>query len=199
MKVYLFLYPIREYVETSLEGRYLKERGRDPRRLNKIIDYRYRRGGFQVTWLFFSAHTGSKTPDLTRTSELIEVAPSDLVIGYGVSFAEHCEFRLYPRLKFVFDQLPTPIDELVLGGFHQQDCVDKVARYAHWRRKIQAWVDEDTTDFFFATTSINGPIPLNRRGPDIYSELIKHGEEWVQAVREVRKDKPWLDQVLGPK
>ena len=198
MRVFLFLYPIKDYVEFSIQNNFLLERGLDPKRLSQIIDYRYRKRGYKVVWLLFSQGRWLHKPDRRRFSEIFEVVPEDLVLGCGVSFANHCANRHYPNLSYVFSQLPNPIDELVVGGFHQWDCVDKAAAFAH-RKGITVRVDEDTTQFFFSTTASDGPIPLRRRGPDLYKLFSRFGDDWMlEFVTEKRKKRPWFDQIEQP-
>ena len=119
-----------------------------------------------MVWLLFSQGRWLHKPDRKQTSDIFDILPEDLVIGCGVSFADHVANWHYPDLDYVFSQTPYPIDELVLGGFHQSDCVDKTAEYAHGRG-IKTWVDEDTTQHFFSNTAIDGTIPLNRTHHDI--------------------------------
>jgi len=51
MKKFLFLYPIREYIDRALGP--LPNTDRVIKRLNRIIDIRYRQQGFHIYWLMF--------------------------------------------------------------------------------------------------------------------------------------------------
>ena len=191
MKVFLFLYPIREYVNACIENfRCFEHHGCDPKRLNQVIAARYRAKGYQVGWLFFSDPGEPLLADLTRTSEHIRIEAEDSVFACGVSFDDHVANKTYPDLDPIVARLPRPIEYLVLGGFHQNDCVDKVASAAH-SKGIPTFVDEDTTEFFF--TSGSRKIPLVRRRFTLRGFGVTN-PTFVGLILEQRKDKPWFTQ-----
>ncbi len=213
MKIFLFLYPFDTYF-AKLKGVY-KARfdacGYDFRRINDIIDARYRQVGYQVMWLMpstkidpndslaarlislYSTFRGVplddlKEPDLSLLSQDITIHEKDTIITIDLHsyFPRGKERKDHPNLELIiFEKIPKAT-ELVLGGFHQWDCVDKLAQYAH-EHGISVLVDEDTTDMFFSRTSLQGTIPLIRKNP---FRLLKPGDS-KRAVEE-RKGKPWF-------
>src|SRR3990167_5442236 len=159
MKIFLFLYPIKAYVNACLEQFFFLRNGYDPARFSQLIDRRYRRRNYQLVWVLFSHPDDSSQPDRSLLSEIFEISPQDQVIACGVSFRLHCEKEIYPNPAEIIDKLPTSVEELVVGGFHQWDCVDKLACFAY-KSGIPTQVDEDTTQFFFHTSSTEGNIPF---------------------------------------
>ncbi|HLB32570.1 MAG TPA: hypothetical protein VJL27_03395 [Patescibacteria group bacterium] len=125
MKVFLFLYPILHYIKEETHGHPLKLKAL--KRLNAIIDTRYRQKGYRIFWLLFSVVRKPATPDLLLLDARIRIGKTDRVLSAGVSFERHCRRLVYPSPKSIIAQIQ-PVDQLVVGGFHQTDCVDKLAR-----------------------------------------------------------------------
>lgn len=190
MKIFLFLYPANKYF-AKLKGIYKAKFdacGYDFRRINDIIDARYRQIGYQVMWLMPGTKTDSTEPDLSLLSQDITIHQKDTIITIDLYsyFPGGKERKDHPNLELdIFEQIPKAT-ELVLGGFHQWGCVDKLAQYAH-QKGISVLVDEDTTDMFFSRTSRQGTIPLIRKNP---FRALK--PEDSRRAREPRKGKPWF-------
>ncbi len=203
MKIYLFLYPIREYFEEGIIGiamRHFAEEGHSVKRLSDIISARYRARGYHVWWLLFSGSNKVPVmPDLRRLASHVTVDERDAFFSCGVTFADHVTHQKYPEPAFILDQLPKKIKHLVLGGFHQWDCVDKLACAAH-QRGIAVMVDEDTTDHFFYRTSQLGEIPLNRPLDEHVAEFLRETRKELitDFVIESRQNKPWFSPVPQP-
>lgn len=196
MKIFLFSYPIRPYCEEGLVGsalRSLHEKGHDARRLGEIIARRYRGRGYQVWWLCFGLPGTEDIPDLTLLSPYLGWEEADTFISCDVSFHDHVKFEQYPNTERVLDMLPPRLKRLVLGGFHQGDCVEKIARAAT-KRGIPTLVDEDTTEMFFFRTSLRGQIPLIRPLCQHVRELLAEQESDVMRtwILERRRNKPWF-------
>lgn len=199
MKVFLFLYPINYYFDSCLVD-YLKpfeNANNNFRRINDIIDARYRQRGYKVFWLMFSKENNPQEPDLSTISSYIRIDEKDSIIACGVSFDVHVKKKEYPDPEFVFNQIPG-ITELVVGGFHQWDCVDKIAEYAcfgypPFEKDIPVIVDEDTTDYFFSRTSSCGDIPLIRK--KITSEDLGLNGLEIGLHRKMREGKPWFTRI----
>lgn len=136
----------------------------------------------------FSDNRDVNKPDLSSLSEHIHIDRNDGILTTGISFKKHVDKKIYPSLPSILSQLPEPIEKLTLGGFHINDCVDKLAGYAY-SIGIDTIVDEDTTNFFFDRTSICGEIPLIRR--DFTPEGLGIDREMIDLVIEARKNKPW--------
>ena len=162
-----------------------------PGEINRLIRARYRERGYQIWWLLFSDLSDPEKPDLTRIFGDIDIREEDTLLPCGATFKDHVRKRLYPSSEKVVDQLPDGIEELVLGGFHQEDCVDKVAACAH-SRGIPTFVDEDTTEHFFPRTGLHGDIPDTREEFTLSALGIE--EDWVEFVLDNRQDRPWLTQ-----
>ncbi|MFC1697945.1 hypothetical protein ACFL1H_06405 [Nanoarchaeota archaeon] len=83
------------------------------------------------------------------------------------------------------------IEKVVIGGFHQFDCVDKLAEF-NYNLGIDTFVDEDTTELFFARV-IDPGVPLIRENWSL--KELGVGDKYYDFVKESRKDKPWMVQV----
>ena len=101
----------------------------------------------------------------------------------------HISKKLYADPDYVLDMIPHP-DRLVVGGFHQWDCVNTIAE-ASFRRGNKTFVDEDTTEMFFSRTSSKGKIPLEKEE----RSGIGTNDEITEIEQMLRKNKPWLIQV----
>lgn len=203
MKIYLFLYPIREYVEDALTGTILKlftEQEHDANRLNDIINARYRVRGYAVWWLLFSASKQNPLlPDYGRLSRQITIDEQDAFFACGISFLDNVIGKQYPDPDFILNQLPKKTTHLVLGGFHQWDCVDKLACAAH-ARGLPVIVDEDTTEQFFIYTCLQGKIPLKRPLSEHIQKVIQdcQDRDTLDQIIERRLNKPWFSPALEP-
>ena len=139
----------------------------------------------------FSKEDGSKDYDLSIASRYIRRQEGDRIIASGISFKTHTEKFEYPDPEFVLKQIPS-LGILVVGGFHQWDCVDKLAEHA-FRKGIPTFVDEDTTETFFERTSNLGDIPLIRE--EITFEDLGLKDLKIGLFRKMREDKPWFIQI----
>ncbi len=202
MKKFLFLYPIRKYIDRAL--------GPPPNadkvieRLNRIIDIRYRQQGFHIYWLMFSTDGDREMPDLSIVDSRIRIVSQDQIIVCGISRERHRKY-IFPSCKLILSKLQ-PLAELVIGGFHQAQCVNSVARAAY-RRGTRVIVDEDTTDQFFKMATISDLPPVIRSRDEYASKFLAILEGMTSfssqamvncAIREhrtERKRKPWLVQI----
>jgi len=202
VKRFLFLYPIREYIDREItdapDDLFALER------FNEIIDARYRQCGYQINWLLFSVESRPNIPDLSLIDPRIRIHAKDRIISAGLSRERHRKY-IYPSCKKILVQL-NPASELVLGGFHQTDCVDKIARAAH-HNGLVVIVDEDTTDQFFKTARLQRIPPVMRTREEYaidfrallesMDNVFSH-EMTARAIQEhyaERGQKPWLVQI----
>jgi hypothetical protein len=192
MKQYLFLYPIEEYVDSCIVHRTAGfEKGAYGfRYINQLIKARYRDKKYDINWLLFSLDTDNQKPDFGLISPYFEIKKQDRILNAGISFERHCKEKIYFDPSFVLDQLP-PHERLVLGGFHQNDCVDRIAKTSY-ERGVSTFIDEDTTNHFFIATSLGTKIPLAREKWSLKDLDIP--DSLIEAAKEIRKDKPWLTQ-----
>lgn len=114
--------------------------------LNETIDERYRKKGYQIVFLTFK----------NKPVFGVNVTNNDMVIESNITFEEHitpigkdengediCRYTSNEYLK----QLLGEFEELVVCGFHAQDCVMKVAEY-FYNINNSTIVDEELTNFF---------------------------------------------------
>lgn len=201
MKSFLFLYPIRAYIEQELPPH---NQELIMKKFNEIIDARYRQKNFQIYWLIFGAEDDYEKPDLSLLDSRFKIHEDDQIISCGLSFKQHRRI-IYPSPKKILAQLNS-INELVIGGFHQADCVKKVASQAH-KSGLKVFVDEDTTDQYFTYLSLWSFPPIVRT-PQEYASSLRWNllamkgkvspalaDRAVKNQRSYRKRQPWLVQI----
>jgi len=152
--------------------------------LNRCIDERYRKRGFNVNWVIFKEHP---------ISNLINLHLDDSVIQTDIDFKTHTT-KLpdgtypYPNPDFIIKQLGN-IDLLRISGFHMWDCVERVAKRAY-EKGINVLVDEDLTElmsFRFREAYFRAD-----RYPT-YNPRTLDKESFEQFMKP-RRDCPWLYQ-----
>lgn len=189
---FLFLFPIGPYVDDL--ARRLCAHGGNPDNLNAIIDARYRRQGYGVNWLLFSPAPRHPRVVMRHVSSWIQVCEEDAVLSAGVTIGNLFDEKVYPDPLFVLAQLPSRTKELVVAGFHQQDCVDRIAAKAH-EIYDKVFVDEDLTERFYRR-AVDEHIPLIRDCWDAAAVGIDAlRSSLVDRVREYRSQRPWLVQI----
>lgn len=200
MKIFLFLYPIRWYIDREIDD--YNERRACVNRFNAMIEARYRKQGFRIFWLLFCEEGNETEVDLELLEPLYEIRPEDTLFSAGISLIAHKTKLIYPSLYLLFKQIPRA-EQLVIGGFHQTDCVEKFASYAH-SRGIRTFVDEDVTDMFFKLRRMYEMPPVEST-PEEYAARFREMLQQVHARvqhrtyeyllelhREERREKPWL-------
>ena len=197
MRYFLLLFPIREYVEAITRSfpSSVKEEMGDV--FATLVRERYRKTGFKVAMVFFSTIADPQAPDLSRVWAPLPIQNNDTIIPCGLTFEEHCWAKVYPKEGDILSVLSSPIEELVIGGFHLWDCVDKMAKYAY-SRGIPVSVDEDLTELFFYAAPSAKNIPFSREisANKTREEIQKYKGSGVwEIMQEVRQGKPWLLQV----
>jgi hypothetical protein len=189
MDYLMILYPIQPYVDAlnSYQPPYIKERR--CKRFQRLIEYRY--PNFQTVLIFFSSDENQNEPDISQQWEGLPLKDEYIIGACGVSFKDHTEKEVYPDPEHILNFCPTPIEQLVICGFHLWDCVDKVASHA-WNKGIKVSVDEDLTETFFWRDDI----------PNSRDEGIKKKREYfnedsllLQIAQEKRQPRPWLAQL----
>lgn len=133
-KVFLYLYPIKEYASMFLfydDKKYDEWNVKRPFPiLNECIQKRYRDNSYQVVYVLY--------PD----KDIFGIIPKkeDKIIYTDILFSENSAIDekghkkkgfipKYPNEQLIISQLGD-IDELVVGGYHAQNCVKKVAETA---------------------------------------------------------------------
>ncbi|MFC1697944.1 hypothetical protein ACFL1H_06400 [Nanoarchaeota archaeon] len=111
MKHFIFLYPIKRYMEEFVMFKYHfehKDCEGEIEHLNKIIDTRYRQKGYQVNWLFFSkgdSQLDLYKPDLDNKSKYMDFHDNDMNLVNKVTFDKHVKEKFYPDNEFIMKQV----------------------------------------------------------------------------------------------
>ena len=147
-KIFLYLYPIKEFANVFFLGNKYYDANNFQRPfdvLNETIEKRYREKGYHVIYVLY--------PD----KEIFGIIPkkNDKVIFTDITFKEATsstdltieEEVKYPNEQLLINQLGE-VDELVIGGYHAQDCVKRVGEKA-LQNSINTLIDLDLTDLFF--------------------------------------------------
>lgn len=201
MKVFIFLYPVKEYINQFLEidaknarvhmpgsDLYIKNRLEvyKPRYINDLITARYRNNGFQVAWLFPGCGAGFQTACVSDKSEHVDILPGDLILPSFVDLGKHADAKRVLQSLMIDKSI---IDEVVLGGYHQWDCVDNLASWFHYYG-VTVRVDEDLTEFYYRMMRTDG-IPLIRKE----SGLDKLSGYLLEDRRRLTINSPWIEQI----
>ena len=186
MKYFLLLYPIREYIEVFLGGFPPSVVKRTERQFRTLVRERYRRQGFRIALVFFSSAQDPTYPDVNQKWEGISIHQEDVLVPAGVDFKTHCQKHIYPKESAILSFLQPPIEELVIGGFHFWDCVEKMARYA-FKQGIPVSVDEDLTELGMGLRR----IPISRK--ESLRQFVEQVPGYLrELIEDKRKTRPWL-------
>lgn len=175
-KVFLYLYPIKEYTSMFLfhdDNLYDKWKVKRPLPiLNECIEKRYRENGYQVVFALY--------PD----KEIFGIIPKkeDKIIYTDILFLDNSaidEFGntkknfipKYPNLPLLIKQLGN-IEELVIGGYHSSDCVKRVEEVAI-KMGINTMIDFDLTDLFFGLYKQEDYFTIEQFNPNKYMEYLQ--------------------------
>lgn len=144
VKVFLYLFPIRDYASlctnvvydnsilTEFERYHIDETFRV---LNSAIDKRYRQKGYEIVYVIF--------PDTKMYG--VEKQDEDRVIMTNVRFKDllYEDINMLDIIKKLGD-----VDELVVGGYHYCSCVSNLANCA-MQMGINTTIDGELTEHFF--------------------------------------------------
>lgn len=189
-KVFLYLYPIKEFTKVFLfhDDRLYDEWNVDRPLpiLDATIDKRYREKGYQVVFALY--------PD--RELYGIEQKDGDRIIYTDIPFSEASAYDAngnekknfvprYPDEKLLIQQLGD-VDELVVGGYHAMDCVKRVAEIA-LQSGIDTLVDLDLTDLFFSVYKQKDYFDIDTYTPERFkSNMIgRRGNEWIEFQEKI--------------
>lgn len=187
-KVFLYLYPIEEYMEGFLfpDDRMYDEWNveRPLPILNECIQKRYRDNGYQVIFVLY--------PD----KDIFGIIPQeqDRIIHTDILFSENSAVTekggtkkdfipKYPNEQLLIEQLGN-IDHLVIGGYHFSNCVKRVGEKA-LTMGMNLMIDLDLTDLFFNLYDKKEYFNVNEYSPEKFKrymmqETIRYGEEIAQ-------------------
>ena len=200
-KVFLYLYPIKEFTNMFLfhNDRLYDEWHVDRPLpiLNDTIDKRYRQKGYQVVFALY--------PD--RELYGIEPENGDRIIYTEIPFSEASAYDengnekknyipKYPNERLLIEQLGD-VDELIVGGYHAMDCVRRVAEIA-LQRGINTLVDLDLTDLFFNVYKQKDYFDIENYSPEKFKTNMigRHGNDWTE-FEERLFDRNYASPVYG--
>ncbi len=186
-KVFLYLYPIKEFTDMFLLSDDKLYDEWDIERplpiLNETIDRRYRQKGYQIIYVLY--------PDKELYG--IQKKEEDKIIYTDISFVEATIYDedgnekkdfepKYPNEKLLLKQLGN-IDELVVGGYHAMDCVKRVAEVA-FQSGIDTLVDLDLTDLFFNVYKQKEYFDIENYSPEMFKKnvIARHGNYWPEYM-----------------
>lgn len=180
-KVFLYLYPIEEYTKKFIlsdDRLYDEWNIKNPMPIiNECIQKRYREKGYQVVFALY--------PD----RDIFRIIPSieDKIIYTDITFKEASAYDengkekkncipKYPNEQLLLQQLGS-VDELVIGGYHAQDCVKRVGETA-LNIGINTIVDLDMTDLFFGLYKQVDYFNIEEYSPQRYKEYFYRKASW---------------------
>ncbi len=184
-KKLLFLYPIEEYWKfnfcfTDFENKL--------QLLEETIDCRYRQKGYEIYYLVIA----------DREVSCLHVLPEDHVL---VDEGSHIEKFVYPNQSQLISALGET-EHLVVGGFHANDCVKRIAQ-AGIDNGLDTLVDIELTNhfpsysskFYFKKEEYNlanhilaGMYEVNKYSPKFidrcekYAEVYYHRNDFVPTI-----------------
>ena len=171
--IFLYLYPIYEFQKSfTHEDEYYKSNNLPNPFLvlNQSIQERYRAKGYQVVYVLYP------------NKNIYGIIPhqKDRIIYTDITFeqATNNSFRkkdvntsqVYPNEEKLLMQVGD-IDKLIVGGYHSQDCVKRVAEYAQ-SKGIDTLVDLDLTDLFFKLYQEVDYFNILEYNPERYKEYV---------------------------
>lgn len=190
-KVFLYLYPIKEYASVfDLGNEYYDYMGykRPFDILNEAIDKRYRQKGYEVIYAIY--------PD----KNIYGIIPkdNDKFIKTDVTFKEATGYNedgteklrsnvKYPNEEYLLNQIGN-VDKLLVGGYHWSDCVKRVVDKAI-DLGIDAIIDLDMTDIFFGLYRDDYFKMDEEYDPDRYKQRL------IDRNNKYHKD-PMLDSIM---
>lgn len=172
-KIFLYLYPIYEFQKSFTHNDEYYKSNNLPNPflvLNQSIQERYRAKGYQVVYVLYP------------NKNIYGIIPhqKDRIIYTDITFeqATNNSFRkkdvntsqVYPNEEKLLMQVGD-IDKLIVGGYHSQDCVKRVAEYAQ-SKGIDTLVDLDLTDLFFKLYQEVDYFNILEYNPERYKEYV---------------------------
>lgn len=183
-KIFLYLYPIKEYTSMFLfhdDNLYDEWNVKRPLPiLNECIQKRYRDKDYQVV---FALYPDKKIFGIDFKEE-DKVVYTDILFSENSAYDENGNIKekfipKYPNEQLLIKQLGD-IDELVVGGYHYSDCVKRVAKIG-MALGIKTIVDLDLTDLFFNLYKDEDYFDIDKYDPErfkknFYKNSFKYGD-----------------------
>ncbi len=172
-KIFIYMYPIEEYASFFLfndDELYDKWKVKRPLPiLEECIQKRYRESGYEIVFVTY--------PD----RQVFGLTPQekDIIITTDISFVDNSAVDAkgnkkenfipkYPNIKDIIDYLGS-IKKLVVGGYHFNDCVKRVAKYAK-EQGIDTSIDLELTDIFFSVYRNSDYFKTDEYDPERFKE-----------------------------
>ena len=199
-KVFLYLYPIEEYSNVfNFEDEYYdKNNIRRPFEvLNETIQRRYRDNGFKVV---FALYPDKKIFGILPKQEdriIYTDVPFTKASGYNSDGSRKAYNEItYPNEQELLSQLGN-IDELVIGGYHANDCVKRVGEVAI-SNGINTLIDLDMTDLFFNLYKQDDYFDLESYDPNRFkSYMLKQMNKYGDDLAERMFNRNYYSSVYG--
>ena len=165
-KVFLFLYPIKEYV------RFLQFRDNKPLPImNECIQKRYRDNGYEVIFALFPDRELCELEKKEEDKVVYTDIPFTDLNGFDENGKEKDRSQIkYADSMHILRQVG-PTDKLVIGGFHFDDCVKRVA-LASKSIGIDTLIDLEMTDKLASLYDAEY-FQLDNYSPKRYYEWLK--------------------------
>jgi hypothetical protein len=130
------------------------------RTLHRLRLNQYRKSGFEINWVYFGKKGNLEIPDTETHSEIFTAYPQDKKISTGLTY-EDLRGKIYPEPMEIIKKIGNP-EYLVVGGFHKNDCVSRIACAP------KSEIDDCLTEDFFYSV-------FNTFGFDLDAKLIRSG------------------------
>lgn len=188
-KIFLYLYPIEEYSRIFFLGNEYYDEIKVKRPfdvLNEAIQKRYRNNGFQVVFVIYPDKEFYGILPQQGDKIIYTDIPFKLVSGYNLDGSKKLEDEIvYPNEQMIINQLGDT-RELVIGGYHSQDCVRRVGEVAK-ENDINVIVDLDMTELFFSLYRQENYFDLESYSPQRFMNHMlqkskKFGYEFVEEM-----------------
>ena len=175
-KVFLYLYPIEEYTKMFLfvdDHNYDEWNIKRPLPvIDECIQKRYRDNDYEIVFVLYP---DKQLFGLTKKED-DKIIYTDILFSEASAYDENGKVKenftpKYPNELEIIKQLGT-IDELVVGGYHANDCVKRVAEVAN-ELGIDTLIDLDLTDFFFNLYRKEDYFRVGEYSPKRYYEYMK--------------------------
>ncbi len=148
--------------------------------INKLLD-EYRSDGYRVHWVYFSIPENLDIPDDSSHHPMFVRRKNDCAIAAGVT-RDKLNANVYPNGVKLINKI-SGLKELILGGFHKDDCVRKIKDVAR-KQGVDARIDSDLTEDFFrimyATCQYSLDAKLIREG---FLDPVMHEDDPAEMIK----------------
>ncbi|MDD5054444.1 MAG: hypothetical protein PHG04_03650 [Candidatus Nanoarchaeia archaeon] len=151
MKSFLYLYPIKEYVDYAImDESFYMDAGQKKdylikcQEINDLIDKYFRQKNYKIIYAHFSnSLMGDEGASL---SEIFNFHETDNFLDVKINFSD-IKKKVYPLESELLESL-MPVEKLVVAGFHCHDCVSRFHQEA-LRKGIDSFLEKSLTEQYF--------------------------------------------------